>query len=117
MKLNTGLPLDCTNNHKKIKFENFELLTSRPNNCCITKFKDILVINHIGKQNGEIVVIAKKVIEKVGVDNYPTDSMQFGICQIKKLSDIQVFKATDIERKAVMFDYKRNTYIVPLLHS
>ena len=116
MKLYCGIPLNCNNPHKKLKFETYELSIKRPDNCCILKNGDVVIISHIGKRNGEAVIIGKKVINKKVIENYPIDSTMVGIFQITKLSDMQVYEALKIKKKAVMFDYKEKTYVVPLLH-
>ena len=116
MKLYCGIPLNCNNPYKKLKFETYELSIKRLDNCCILKNEDVVIISHIGKGNGEAVIIGKKVINKKVIENYPIDSTMVGIFQITKLSDMQVYEALKIKKKAVMFDYKEKTYVVPLLH-
>ena len=111
------LPLECYNSHRKLQFENFELNTKRPNNCCILQDGSIVIINHIGKRHGEIVVIGRRVTNSEGIANYPIESTLVGIHKIISVSKLEVHLASKISRKAIMFGHKSISYVTPLLHS
>ena len=115
-RLAEPLPMNCINGHKKLKFENFELSTTQPNNCCIVN-DEIVVIEYIGERNGEKVIIGRIFMDKQSIPNYPIDSTLVGIYQVDHKSDtLKVFEWRLIKRKACLFEYNGGTYVVSFLH-
>jgi hypothetical protein len=116
MKLKNSLPFQCKNSHKKLLLKNFELTNQQPDNCCILENGTIVVIEHIGKKDEEIVIIAKKFSKLESIKHYPLDSTEMGIGEIKDLSCSDVFLAEKIVNKAFLFTHNDKQFVVPLLH-
>lgn len=112
-----SLPFRCSNCHSRLKFQQFELSDSSPDNCCILRDGSIVCIDYIGQLGDKIVVIGKKFVGKYSVPNFPEDSIKFGICQVEALSNAQVFSAASIDKKACLFIHNNRHYVVPMIHT
>lgn len=112
----TQLPEGCIESHRKLLFPNFELTTKRPNNCCILKDSSIIFIRYIGKKNNDTIVIAGRFLKKRPVRNLEYFSHFTDICEVDILTNLRVYSAKEIEKKACLFDHKNKLLVVPLIH-
>ncbi|KAJ8673033.1 hypothetical protein QAD02_004294 [Eretmocerus hayati] len=74
---------------KLIKFQNFTLTNSKPNNCCYLNDGTLVVIDFICRRIGtaDDVILFKKFTDCLPIDNYPIDSREVGICRSNTLSE------------------------------
>ena len=63
----------------RLKFRNFELTIHEPDNSCILKDKNIVLIEHIGKLNDEIKIIGRLFRSKKLLKTYAINSTKIGI--------------------------------------
>ena len=110
------LPDGCYHCHKTLKFLNFELKDSRPNNTFVTVNDEIVLIDRICKQNDNIVVIGREFLKKEDLPNYPMRSTQMGISIVSNLSTAKIYAVKDIRNKACLFFHDEKTVCIPLLH-
>ena len=116
-KIYITLPLQCKNSHRRLKFKNFEICSRSPDNCCIMNNNDIVVVDFIGTKNNEIVVIGRNFLERQSIRNYPMNSVEIGICEVKKFANLKIFPAQSIISKACLFIHNNKNYVISLLHS
>ncbi|KAL7296888.1 hypothetical protein TKK_0010278 [Trichogramma kaykai] len=115
-KINRSMPLECSQQYKKLKFANYELSNQTPDNCCFLKNGSCFVIDFIGKKRGETVIVGRQFEKLHSIENYPMDSTLRGIGKAMELSELKVVSAEEIEKKACLFKIGQDICIVPLLH-
>ena len=115
-RINTTLPFNCSHSHRRLKFQYFEITNRAPDNCCILEDNIIIIVDYIGKQRNEIVVIGRKFLQRKGVQNYPIDSKDIGVYEVDKLSSLEVFSTQSIKNKACLFLDNRKHFVTSLLH-
>lgn len=114
---NTELPFGCGIEFQKIVYENFELTSKQPDNCCYLKNNSVFLIEQITVHNNNPAVIGKVFKHLSSFLNYPGNSQDLGLFIAKGHSQSQIFYANDIMKKAVALKLKEIYYIMPLLHS
>ena len=114
---NHFLPEGFVYRFQRLKFENFELHDSAPNNCFLTKEGKIVLIKYICYQGPNICIIGRIITEKEAIKNYPIESTLMNIFKVRNISkELYKFYVNDVKRKACKFDINNESYIVPQLH-
>lgn len=114
---NGHLPLGCSRPHTAIRFPEFYLSTKQSDNCCYMKDGSIVVIEHIGYQNEQPVILGRKFKQLLGMPLYPFDSRLNDMYLASKQSNLRLWFISDITKKAVMFPFNKTQFsIMPLLH-
>lgn len=113
----------CEKEYRKIVFQDFELSTKPPDNCCIVEDGIIVLIDGIGTKKGKNYIFGRKFINKSDLDNFPRgdswriSSKDVGMFVLGKLSsDIKSYTIEEIKNKCVYFSYKEKSYAISLLH-
>jgi len=108
----------CTNSHQEVQFYKFTLsCIKQANSFCYTKNKRIVIIEHIGKKNGESIVIGKILHNAISLPLYPCDSRHLGIHIGDKWSELEVYPVSTISAKAMRRPYKNMYCFIPILHT
>lgn len=116
---NTQIPFQCTDSYDTLQFSNFKLSCRTLADCfCFLKNNKVVMIEHIGIQNGHTIIIGREYENYCSYTLYPCDSKHLNIFLVKDLTDLRYFYATEIARKAVVLPWEgEQMCIFPLLHS
>lgn len=113
----------CEKEYRKIVFQNFELTTKPPDNCCILKSGSVVLIDGIGTKKGKNYIFGQKFYDALDMDNFPRveswrlSSSDVGMYVLDKLSiDVTPHAVEDISNKCVFLPYKQKSYAISLLH-
>lgn len=69
------IPFGCSESYESLKFRNFQLSSSsQVDGFCFSKNNTVLMIKHIGLQNGNPVIIAQELKNYFSLEFYPCDS-------------------------------------------
>lgn len=112
-----GVSYGCEKVYEKLVYQDFELTSKPPNNCCFLEDKNIVMIQAIGEKNGEKCIFGKVFTSTSSLSNYPVDSGTVGFHVLGKLSkDVKRYAVEKIIKKVVHLVYNENSYAVELLH-
>lgn len=104
-----------------MEFRDFKLSSSSPaNTACFLKNNKVFIIQHIGLQNGNPVIIGQEFKNYFFFKFYPCNSRCMDVFVINKndLTELKCVSINEILRKAVVLLYKKDKLCVfPLLHS
>ncbi|XP_067203262.1 uncharacterized protein [Linepithema humile] len=115
---NKELLFGCTYSYREIKFKNFSLSCIREADAyCYIDHKHIVMIEYIGKRNGEIVIVGKTLQNSSNIPLYPCDSRQLGIHIRNIWSEIGIYPVSKISAKAMRLPYKVTFCIIPIIHT
>lgn len=84
---------------------------------CYIDHKHIVMIEYIGKRNGEIVIVGKTLKNSSNIPLYPCDSRQLGIHIENIWSEIGIYPVNKISAKAIRLLYKEAFCIIPIAHT
>lgn len=106
----------CSNSHKEVQFNNFTLSCKKQaDSFCYTKDKRIIMIEHIGKKDGESIVLGRVLQNTLSLPLYPCDSRHLGINVADEWSEPGVYPVSSISAKAMRLPYKNTYCIIPIL--
>ncbi|CAH1170530.1 unnamed protein product [Phaedon cochleariae] len=101
---------------KLIKFENFSLGTTEPNNCCKINENDIVIIKNVLSHDNKVFIIGQKFLQIENFYTSPCESSDLGIFLVSNLAPLQYFPIELKTCKLVKLDYKNKYVVFPLLH-
>ncbi|KAJ8674294.1 hypothetical protein QAD02_005556 [Eretmocerus hayati] len=116
---NVELPEGYEDPHKFIKFPNFTLTSSVPNNCCYLKDGSLISIQFICKKTstGQQLILFKEFTDCYSIENYPIDSREIGICKSDSLNeDLFECSVELIQQKVFQINFEDSSYFFPILH-
>ncbi|XP_044765188.1 uncharacterized protein LOC123321583 isoform X1 [Coccinella septempunctata] len=105
-------------NKKLLNFENFILSNAMPDNCCLLKSKEFVLIDDINL-NQEKYLLEGHKLQQVGEGLFtlPLDSRSLGIHVVEKSNEIVKFSEVDILCKIVLIPWSDKFVSFPLIHS
>ncbi|XP_046403542.1 uncharacterized protein LOC124169102 isoform X1 [Ischnura elegans] len=108
-----------TKQYKEVKFQNFRLSTSKPNNVCGLSSGDILVVDNIVYclKSKEMVVIGRTYQDRDNFYSLPCESSKLGIYKVYNLSNSNFFPVRNIKLKYVQLQLESVVVVIPLLNS
>lgn len=120
--INKVVPPGCHKPHRTLKFSQFEIRDTRPNNCCLIKGNkgtEIFVVDCICKNNvtNESILFGRSFLNEKDLPNYPMSSSQIGICEVAGLSPRKKILSSAIINKYCLIYHNSKTFAVPLLHN
>ena len=78
----------------------------------------VIIIKHICFHNGNAVILGKRYIDCISIENYPIDSSQLGIFKAKTLShDLEEWSIKEVNKKVFRMFFNDLFYMFPILHS
>lgn len=104
-RLDYQFPKGYNDPHREIQFRDFLLTDKSPNNCCYLSDKSVVLIQHICYRDGIPVIIGRKFINTHSIANYPCDSRNLGIFEVRELSEFQTWNVDCIDRKGFIVPY------------
>lgn len=118
------LNIVITKQYKKIFYNNFTLSVksySMKDAYCMTKKGLVIEIHHICTDiNDEMHIIGKQFLNYKSLYNYPINSKDINIYVISDVSDLQVWKISEVLAKCMVFPNGMNSLnfvSIPLLHT
>lgn len=114
------IPFRCSHSYESIKSKDFILYcSSQGDRFCFLKNNKVFMINHIGLQNGNPVIIGQEFKNFSSLEFYPCNSQDMNVFVVTNdLTELKCYSVNEIVRKAVLFRYKNEKFcIFPLLRS
>lgn len=114
------IPFRCSQSYESIKFKDFILACSSQGDCfCFLKNNKVFMINHIGLQNENPIIIGREFKNYSSLEFYPCNSQDMNVFVVTNdLTELKCYSVNEIVRKAVLFPYGKDKFcIFPLLHS
>lgn len=115
---NEELLFGCTHSYQEVKFKNFTLsCTKQADSYCYINNKHVVMIEYIGKKNGEAVILGRTLKNSCNVPLYPCDSRHLGIHVGDEWSEVEMYATSKINTKAMRLPYKTTFCVIPILHT
>ncbi|KAJ8666733.1 hypothetical protein QAD02_023985 [Eretmocerus hayati] len=113
------VPAGFSNPRKSLKFSNFTLTCSTPNNCCCLHDGTMVSIRFICENaNRERMIVGSKYNDCQSIENYPLDSRRFNICKAETGSpELLAWPINSIKYKVFQMKFQDWYYFFPILHS
>ncbi|KAJ8675847.1 hypothetical protein QAD02_011633 [Eretmocerus hayati] len=116
---NVELPEGYEDPRKFIKFSNFTLTSSVPNNCCYLKDGSLISIQFICRKSstGQQLILFKEFTRCYSVENYPINSREIGVCKSDTLNEDLFECSLDlIKSKVFQLQFQDSFHFFPVLH-
>lgn len=106
----TDIPFGCSHSYESLQFHDFKLFCSlQADSFCYLKNNKVLMVNYIGLQNGNPVIIGQEFINYTSLEFYPCNSECMNVFVVSNdLTELKCFSVNEIVRKAVVLPYKRD---------
>lgn len=108
------------NQYKKVKYLNYKITVSEPDNCCLLSNGTVIIVENIILSNEDVQLVVRKFNDSTDLYNYPCKSTNFDICVVSSLLDnLMLINIQEVIVKCVLFPVNDGSSYAcfPLLHN
>lgn len=103
--------------YMELHFSEFKLKTSQPDNCCILKNGNIIIIKNFVTKIKNVIIIGNRYLDKQDFFDEPCPSSELGIHKISNLSPLlEEFQIEQVINKCVKLTFQNDCVVFPFLH-